>query len=84
MARLTDQGTRHHIDRDPYGERDFGSRPSVGQSKSYQSGSNARGQHQRATRGPEAGGSSGVTRSDGPERAGTGTSRDLRGGPRRP
>lgn len=61
----------------------FGSRPTVGQSKPYVSGSNAHGVHQRRTVGPEPG-AKGVARADGPDRAGTGTIRDLKGPPRAP
>jgi hypothetical protein len=44
---------------------DTGSAPRV---QRYQSGQNAHGMRQRATRGPEPGESSGIGRLDGPER----------------
>ena len=59
------------------GHRSFKSRPSVGQSKPYTSGSNAHGKHEKATRGPDPGETSGVSRSDSYKGRATGTKKDL-------
>lgn len=67
MSKRPKSGAVHHVEEKA--PRNFGSAPNVGQSKPYQSGSNARGKHERPTQGAKPG-SGGVSPASQPRQSG--------------